>query len=443
MMVLTRSASSSPVKKTRAAKPSTKSVANTSSATAPLVQAEPLRVIIAPKALSSAARFISLSSPVSQEPERYLFCPEEGLHGLTKTSTPKHDPHSILFTAQDIESPVQRDDEAVSNGYVNKSAEYLTATPYDLSFIILPLLTNSAKSNLFQTVDDIIETSEIKTYDLPCVLRKSRSLFEEAILRICDVIEAGDESLYRYSSSKTLQLLIARAKRACENGLPASLEDRFVTRLLETPMLSVKREESTISLVTTESQDILPDENTPVDSFDSQSTTTSIAPSVVFSESATTTTSIATTTSEATITTITSPNAPSSEIVSLQRLLTAFKFIVHSYLPPPLASTLLTALQEASSGIDFSSLNTHLAHITKLRAEAAASMDLSSFSRKRGIEDDVEAEERAEKKRKLEEEEKRKKASLSRGVKELSKVDVKNMKKMSSFFTKMPAKAKS
>lgn len=67
-------------------------------------------------------------------------------------------------------------------------------------------------------------------------------------------------------------------------------------------------------------------------------------------------------------------------------------------------------------------------------------MDLSSFSRKRGIEDDVEAEERAEKKRKLEEEEKRKKASQSRGVKELSKVDVKGMKKMSSFFTKMPAK---
>lgn len=440
-MVLTRSASSSPVKKNvRASKPLTKPEVNITKTTAPLTQAEPLRVIIAPKSLSPAVRFISLSNPVTREPERFLFCPENGLHGLTKTSTPKHNPHSILFTAQDIELPAKRDDDAISNGYVNKLAEYLTATPYDLSFVILPLLTGSAKSSLFQTVDDIIETSEVKTYDLLYILRKSRSIFEEAILRICDVIEAGDESLYRYSSSKTLQLLIARAKRACENGLPASLEDRFVTRVLETPMLSVKREESTISLVTTESQDIPLEENTQVDTSDSQSTTTSVAPSVVFSESATTTTSMTTTTSEATITTSVPTESPSSEVVSLQRFLTAFKFIAHSYLPSSTASIILASLQDPSSGIDFSLLTTYLAHVTELRAEAAASMDLSSFSRKRGIEDDVEAEERAEKKRKLEEEEKRKKASQSRGVKELSKVDVKGMKKMSSFFTKMPAK---
>ena len=88
------------------------------------------------------------------------------------------------------------------------------------------------------------------------------------------------------------------------------------------------------------------------------------------------------------------------------------------------------------SGIDFAPLNEHLDHIAKLRAQAAASSDLASFSRKRGsLEDDEEAELRAEKKRRMEEEEKRKKANTSHGVKQLAKVDVKGMKKMSAFFT--------
>lgn len=210
-------------------------------------------------------------------------------------------------------------------------------------------------------------------------------------------------------------------------------------------MLSVKREESTVSLVTTEPQEMLTDPGTPLESFDSQSTTASTAPSLVFSEASTvTTTSVVTTATEKTAITPLSTNGPPSEIITLQRLLTSFKYIAHTYLPPPLATTLLTSLQDQpASGIDFTPLTTHLAHIAKLRAEAAASIDLSSFSRKRGIEDDFEAEERAEKKKRLEEEEKRKKASQSRGVQQLSKVDVKGMKKMSAFFTKVPAKGKS
>lgn len=444
-MVLTRSGSASPVKKGRSGSAPSKPAKEMIAPTPALKSGEPLRVIIAPRTLSAAARFISLSNPVTEESERYLLCPETGIHQLTRTTTPKHDPHSILFTPVDIDNPVTRDVEAISNGYVNKSAEFLTATPYDLSFTLLPLLTNSAKSNLFQSVDDILEPSDTKTYDLPYILQKFRTLVEEAIVRVCDVVEAGDDSLYRYSSSKTLQLLITKARRACENGLPASLEERFVTRVLEAPMLSVKREESTISIAAEQPQETAADPGTPLESFDSQSTTASVAPSIVFSESsAVTTTSTVTTTTETTITATTSTTSVPSEIVTLQRLLTSFKYIVHSYLPPQLALSLLTALQDqSSSGIDFAPLTAHLTHIAKLRADAAASIDISSFSRKRGLEDDFEAEERAEKKKKLEEEEKRKKASQSRGVQQLSKVDVKGMKKMSAFFTKMPAKGKS
>lgn len=110
-----------------------------------------------------------------------------------------------------------------------------------------------------------------------------------------------------------------------------------------------------------------------------------------------------------------------------------------------MSSTLNTLLTSPLSpaGIDFAPLTAHLTHLAKLRAEAAASADLSSFTRKRGcLEDDEEAEARAEKKRRLEEEEKRKKLSISRGVKDLAKVDVKGMKKMSAFF-QPKAKAKS
>jgi len=54
--------------------------------------------------------------------------------------------------------------------------------------------------------------------------------------------------------------------------------------------------------------------------------------------------------------------------------------------------------------------------------------------------DDEEATDvRAEKKRKQEEEDRKKKMGESRGVRDLKKVNVTGMKKMSDFFTKKPA----
>lgn len=445
-MALTRSASSSPVKKTaktvKTAKKPNPTVHTVS--TAPkLVQGQPLRVMIAPKAISVAARFVTLANPIDQGPKRYLFCPENGVYELICTSAPKHDPRSILFTPDEAQSSEKPSSEAISNGYVNRVAEHLTATSYDLCYNLIPLITGSSKSNLFQTLDDIFDTSDTNLYDLPYLFQKSRPLLEKSLLRVCDIVEAGDETLYRFSQSKTLQLILARAKRGCEKGLPASLEDRFVTRVLETPMLSVKREEDSAPIIKTESFDGSAEPCTGSESLDSQSTATSTVPSVVFSETSTASSSNATTTvSTTTVSASVLTHDPPTEVVTLQRLLTAFKFIVHSYLPPLLAEALLKAVQDSSSDVDFSPLTKHLAYLADLRAQAIASQDLCSFSRKRGIEDDDEAEERAEKKRRHEEEEKRKKASQSRGVKELAKVDVKGMKKMSAFFTEVPPKGK-
>ncbi|KAK5070940.1 hypothetical protein LTR64_003914 [Lithohypha guttulata] len=321
----------------------------------------------------------------------------------------------------------------VSSGYVNKNADYMTATPYDISFTLLPLVLVSGRSSLFQSMDDLVDTADVETYDLKYVLQHNRKLVEDALESICDTVEAGDEKMFRYSQTKTLHNIISKARRVVDIRLPASLEDRFVTRTLEAPVLSVRREESTISLSNTEPE---PQDSasrtstpTPYQSFDSQSSAASVAPSVVFSEaSVATTTTLTATVPESTI---------PATIKHLQRLLTAFKFITTSYLSSSLSSTLLALLQDHTvSGIDFAPLNEHLDHIAKLRAQAAASSDLASFSRKRGgLEEDEEAELRAEKKRKLEEEEKRKKASTSHGVKQLAKVDVKGMKKMSAFFT--------
>ncbi|KAJ4350110.1 uncharacterized protein N0V89_008731 [Didymosphaeria variabile] len=91
---------------------------------------------------------------------------------------------------------------------------------------------------------------------------------------------------------------------------------------------------------------------------------------------------------------------------------------------------------------DFSSLDTHLASLAKLRAEALALRSISdNISRKRGHDEDEGAiMEREEKKRKKEEEEKKKKGE-SRAVKQLKKVDTSGMKKLSSFFTKAGKKS--
>ena len=440
-MVQTRSASNSPIKKPIPAPVSSPRKTTSKPSTSKAI-GEPLRLVIVPKSLSSQARFIALSNPVDRCPKRYLYCPQHGIYELTRISIPKHDPRSILFApAEEGEGREAQRQGSVGHGYINKEAEYMTATPYDMCFALLPIVVDSSKGNLFQSLEDFLDATSEDIHDLKYVTHHSRAHLEEALESICDSVEAGDEKMCRYNQSKTLQLVLSKARRACETGLPASLEERFVTRLLEAPVLSMRREESTVSLSRNDSATEIEDnitESTPApsDSFDSQSSAASAAPSVVFSEA-----SIASSTTE--IATLVPESRIPETVKSLQRLLTAFRFITASYIPPSISQSLLAELQSPTSGIDFTPLNDHLAHLAKLRAEAAASTSLSSFSRKRGsLEDDEEAELRADKKRKLEEEEKLRKANISRGVKNLAKVDTKGMKKMSAFFAPKAGKAK-
>jgi hypothetical protein len=90
-------------------------------------------------------------------------------------------------------------------------------------------------------------------------------------------------------------------------------------------------------------------------------------------------------------------------------------------------------LAQATELVDFKPLDEYLERLAKLRQEAAA-VRSSDFSRKRAA--DEEQDERAEKRRRQEAEEKAKKANMSRGVKNLMKVNTSGMKKMSDFFKK-------
>ena len=90
----------------------------------------------------------------------------------------------------------------------------------------------------------------------------------------------------------------------------------------------------------------------------------------------------------------TSPNLETDAppgIPELLRIRTALDFILSSYLPPRLKAALTEAL-ESNTIIDFAPLNSHLAHLSELRAEVFALCSISaSLSHKRPMEDDDEA----------------------------------------------------
>ncbi|EHL03220.1 hypothetical protein M7I_0734 [Glarea lozoyensis 74030] len=226
-----------------------------------------------------------------------------------------------------------------------------------------------------------------------------------------------------------------KAERMVMNGLTPSLEEKFVKKALDVPTpLVIVEEEVTKSTLST------PQAETP----DTQSTTLSgesLATS--FSEASTAATSFSEESSITTTKVVIQPVEPSIEapegVADLLRLRTALSFICSKYLSPKISETIKSLANSSASAKDFTPLDNHLAHLAKLRQEALATRSLGDASRKRCFDDEDEegnGESRAEKKRKKEEEEKRKKAGESRGVKNLKKVNVSGMKKMSDFFKK-------
>jgi len=420
------------------------------------------KLLILPEDRSSEARICTLAHPRTSNPSRYLFDPEKGIYEFTRVAAPKSTCRSWLIgkRKRDASSKMEKKDakgpasteepthaldsqdpltaekkhakiRPISDGYVVKFAELLVATPIDYLFLLLPCFVNSPSAKLpskglFLSADDLLEKLSEHSRHLGQILRypKLRLATGERMQAVCDMVDAGDEKMYRLSKKKLLNELVLKAEAMVARGLPASIEERFVRKALETPVMVVKREESFVPEPNPSQTDTPISEATPSECVDSQ---------MSFANAEST----ATVATDVTVPDETALTAVPKELYHLLRLRTAISYMISAYIPPTLAATLNTLLASEQSSLDFAPLDERLGSIAKLRAEALAARSLGDFSRKRSMyEEDDAAETRAEKKRRKEEEEKKKKAGETRGIRDLKKVDTKGMKKMSDFFGK-------
>jgi hypothetical protein len=416
----------------------TKTPATNINSLPPAVENAP-KLFVLPKDTSKDTRIITADNPATGVPSRYLFCAQKGFYEFTRIAAPKNACKSWLITSDGIDEEEKKDEEQegleLGSGFVTKSPDIYIATPIDTLFLILPALApKNAKDTkqLFLCLDDHLDTLCTSASHWKSLLRSFPTLKERIKKRmklVCDTVDAGDETMYRLSQEKLFRVLVKKAERMSAGALPASLEEKFIKTALEVPIMSIKREESGLSEIS-----VLEDAARLSINAESQvSTTTSTHSQETVSTAAT---SFSSTTEEQAKPALTTPEG----IPHLLRLRTSLTFLTSTYIPLTLLTPLSTLI--ASSTLpNFALLTTHLASLSALKAEALSLRSISdNISRKRGFEDDDEkVAEREEKKRKKEEDEKRKKQE-SRAVKQLKKVDVSGMKKMSSFFTKVPAK---
>jgi hypothetical protein len=301
------------------------------------------------------------------------------------------------------------------------------ATLIDPLFLVLPALTEtqskgSEEKRLFLSSDDHFDKLPQDSSHLSEILRcdKTRKLIESRMAVVCDTVEAGDESMFRINKNKLANAILEKAKRMREGGLAPSMEEKFVKKALEAPILVQKRQK-------TETTTAKPESQTPTaESTDSQSTVATAE-----SEASQPSTAVTSFTEETVTESIVSAIEASTDILELQRLRIAFSFICSSYVAATLTAQLETVLKKEAM-VDFTPLDDYLAKLAQLRAEAMAAHSID-YSRKRGLDEDED--EALVKKRKMEEE-KKKKSLESRGVRDLKKVNTKGMKKMSDFFKK-------
>ncbi|KAL8792512.1 MAG: hypothetical protein Q9195_004882 [Heterodermia aff. obscurata] len=424
---------------------------------------DPLRLMILPEGDSTNSRIITLSHPRTSKPCRYYFCPEKGLYEFTRIAAPKSAHQSWLLgpATSKIESSQPNEDgheqpqndsvlasnsspqvdnqasRPVSDGYVIQSPELLIATPIDLLFLVLPPLyaksmaKSSSGKGLFLSADDILEPYEETSKHFAAISshERYRQMIETRMSKICETVEAGDETMFRLDVRKLLAELLMKAQNMVELGLPASMETKFVRRTLDRPVMAVKREESSKSeslKVSTDESEVL---SPHIDNVDSQASTT---------------TSLSTDSNVSAVTEVTHPPQDEEGLSDtpnhhLLRLRVALSYMMAAYVARPLESELKTLLAAPDSPLDFKPLDEELAIIARMRSEALAARSASDFSRKRTADDDEAAALRLEKKAKKEEDEKKKKAGETRGIRDLKKADTTGMKKMSDFFGKASA----
>lgn len=411
-------------------------------------EASPPRVLILPANASPRSKIVSLNHPATSQPVRYFYCPETGFFEFMTIAAPRKRPSSWMITNGQEPSPNGNDDDTA---YVSQNADLLVATPYDPVFFLLPVLhsltTKSPQKNMFLSAEDYLELLESgsKTWKELLQDESTRKRVTAAMARICDVVDAGEEQMYRCSDQKILDLVVKRAKAIVENGIPASIEGRFVTQPLKVPSrrATVPSLQAQASAATEDPEKDSSAESqisttaTPSEPMDSQS---SGASSQSANTPATSFASELPTPTESEPAPAPQPEIP-AEIIHLQRIRVALDLLMRN-IPERLRTLLNTQLSLPSSPIDFAQLTAHVAHVASIRADLEARLSFAdNISRKRAFDADEEAADaRAEKKRKEEETKKAKKSTETRAMKELRKVDTSGMMKLTGFFKKMPAK---
>ena len=412
------------------------------------------KMLILPRNRSRNAQIVTLAHPRTNTPSRYLFDPSGDVYEFIRVAAPKPAYQSWLVTSSQDEKQAQHWGESeceefkhqdsaekaapnevtkeqsrgLAEDYISSKPDILVATPIDPLFMLIPALcddssTKSTSKQLFLTSEDLLDKISEKSKDFEQIIncQTLRTAFDKRFQAICDSVDAGDEKVYRINESKLLAELVVKATKVVDSGLPASMEDRFVRRALDIPVIGITREESD-PLESQPNLNETPDSDAPT--VDSQMSTA---------------TSISATSAESCATELTTPNDSTSPMqVGLERLLrlrTVLTYMLMSYVPKAVATNLNALLASQGSPIDFQPLNEQLEHIAKVRAEALTARSLGNFTRKRNAYEDDAAEARAEKKRRKEEEDKKKKLE-TRGIRELKKADVTGMKKMSDFFGK-------
>ncbi|KAH6690686.1 ribonuclease H2, subunit B [Plectosphaerella plurivora] len=392
--------------------------------TLPEETTEPPKLFVLPTSLSQDALIVSLPNPRYAKPTRYLVCPKNGIFEFTKISAPKTSPRSFLVEPAPGEKAPPEAGAARFHAHVTEGADLFVATAIDPVFLILPGLfgpvtSKSDAKRLFLSSDDHFDALSSTSSDLSEVLRcgNTRASFEARMEAVSDTVDAGDEKMYRLSEKKLTRLILAKAAAMGATSLPPSMEDKFVLKALEAPLLV--QHSSAVGAPTPATESVESQTSTAItDSTTSFASEASTAATSANGEEG-----------------VTSSMKATPEITTLQRTRVAFSFICASYIPPSIATRLQELLQDTeTAGVDFAPLDTYLKDLAKARAEATASRSMTDYSRKRQV-DDEEEEARAEKKRKVEAEKKRK-ANESRGVKNLAKVNTTGMKKMSDFFKK-------
>ncbi|KAI5301762.1 hypothetical protein KEM56_001382, partial [Ascosphaera pollenicola] len=407
--------------------------------------APPTKTLILPKNITSDARLVMLDNPATEELSRYLYCPREGVLELTVIETAKEAPRSVLFTstveeeeedngskdlAETANTEHAREDCAASvrgkgsklapKALISKSAQFLVATQVDLLFFVLPILLQKDRNTtqnrqreerqkLFQPLDDMLELRDDISRTLKGVLLGPlRPRVQARITTVCDTVDAG-ETMFRLNEEKLVQELVFKAQKALDNGkLPASMEEKFVTRALEAPMVSVKREDIVTDNLEFKKASEPLNEEQPTSTDDHQPDAMS------------------------------EPDEEFETLKHLLRLRTALSFILSSYVPEHIRPKVEAYLNSPTSPIDFTPLTKRLSLISELRAQAAAAAAMNNnISRKRsGLNDDDMFSSKQDTKKLKQEEEKKAKTKQSRAVRDLKKADTSGMKKLSSFFGK-------